>query len=64
MKPWNVWKDVKLVIGVNGELVAEIIAHVDLNGVWKPEHGKLSKNQQKTRYHVQPLLNPGDVRWP
>ena len=53
-----------MVIGVNGELVAEIIAHVDLNGVWKPEHGKLLKSQQRTRYHVQPLLNPGDVRWP
>ncbi|GAB5584174.1 R-spondin-2 isoform X1 [Prionailurus iriomotensis] len=57
-------KDAKLVIGVNGELVAEIIAHVDLNGVWKPEHGKLLKSQQRTRYHVQPSLNPGDVRWP
>ncbi|TKC41587.1 hypothetical protein EI555_020095, partial [Monodon monoceros] len=53
-------KDVRLAIGVSGELVAEIIAHVDLSGVWKPEHGKLLKSQQKTRYHVQRSLNPGD----
>lgn len=52
-----------MVIGANGELVAEIIAHVDLNGVWKPEHGKLLKSQRKTQYRVQPLLNPGDARW-
>lgn len=57
-------KAVKLVTGVNGEHVAETTARVDLNGVWKPEHDRLLKSQQKTQYHVQPLLNPGDARWP
>ena len=54
----------KSVIGVNGGRVAETTAPVDLNGVWKPERGRLLKSQQKTQYHVQPLRSPGDARWP